>query len=266
MDVQIRVLQLRRSVLRVVARRGSSPEETKLMHRLAQLSGEERRHLIDGFMDGTVGTVDADPGAVAMVRAATPDLPDDPTGEQVAACVEIAELVGDEDFRARMRRTAHRQHRPTSSRPSSCAPAARSAAGCLKWALAHPTQARLGVWAGTTARERTHLRQRLADRLGTDWVTVVADREDRRREQRQAARYAPLTVREARTSAWTATSTDPCHGGRGSSRRTTSGATCTGSWPLPVHRPGRRDDHEPQRHSGHSGRLPVRGGRARRSV
>jgi hypothetical protein len=44
-----------------------------------------------------------------MVRAATPDLPDDPTGEQVAAWVELAELVGDEDFRARMRRTAVRQ-------------------------------------------------------------------------------------------------------------------------------------------------------------
>ncbi|MEV0185851.1 WhiB family transcriptional regulator [Streptomyces sp. NPDC050625] len=70
--------------------------------------------------------------------------------------------------------------------------------GCLKWALAHPTQARLGVWAGTTARQRTHLRQRLADRLGTDWVTVVADHEDRLREQRQAARHAPLTVHEAR--------------------------------------------------------------------
>ncbi|MFG2537969.1 MerR family transcriptional regulator [Streptomyces sp. NPDC048511] len=109
MDVQIRMLQLRRSVLRVVAGRGSSPEETKLMHRLTQLSGEERRRLIDEFMDGTFGTVDADPAAVAMVRAATPDLPDDPTGEQVAAWVELAELVGDEDFRARMRRTALRQ-------------------------------------------------------------------------------------------------------------------------------------------------------------
>ncbi|RPK49468.1 MerR family transcriptional regulator [Streptomyces sp. ADI93-02] len=108
-DVQIRMLQLRRSVLRVVAGRGSSPEETRLMHRLTQLSGEERRRLIDDFMDGTFGTVDADPAAMAMVRAATPDLPDDPTGEQVAAWVELAELVGDEDFRARMRRTALRQ-------------------------------------------------------------------------------------------------------------------------------------------------------------
>ncbi|HJD82713.1 MerR family transcriptional regulator [Kitasatospora aureofaciens] len=106
MDVQIRTLQLRRSVLRVVARRGSNPEETKLVHRLTQLSGEERRRLIDDFMDGTFGTVDADPAMAAMVRAATPDLPDDPSSEQVAAWVELAELVGDEDFRARIRRTA----------------------------------------------------------------------------------------------------------------------------------------------------------------
>ncbi|MER5907163.1 MerR family transcriptional regulator [Streptomyces mirabilis] len=106
MDVQIRMLLLRRSVLRVVARRGSNAEETKLMHRLTQLSGKERQRLIDDFVDGTFGTVDADPAAVAMVRAATPDLPDDPSSEQVAAWVELAELVGDEDFRARMRRTA----------------------------------------------------------------------------------------------------------------------------------------------------------------
>ncbi|MEU1193547.1 WhiB family transcriptional regulator [Streptomyces sp. NPDC005859] len=72
------------------------------------------------------------------------------------------------------------------------------AAGCLKWALAHASEARLGVWAGTTARQRTQLRQRLADRLGTDWVTVVADREDRRRARRLAARYAPLTVHQTR--------------------------------------------------------------------
>ncbi|MCX5366508.1 MerR family transcriptional regulator [Streptomyces sp. NBC_00124] len=109
MDVQIRTLLLRRSVLRVAAGRGSSPEETRLMHRLTQLSGEERRRLIDDFVEGTFGTGVADPAAVAMLRAATPDLPDDPTGEQVAAWVELAELVGDEDFRARMRRTAVRQ-------------------------------------------------------------------------------------------------------------------------------------------------------------
>ncbi|MFI1285004.1 MerR family transcriptional regulator [Streptomyces sp. NPDC020858] len=109
LDVQIRALQLRRSVLRAVAGSGSSTEETKLMHRLTQLSGEERRRLNDDFVEGTFGTVDADPAAVAMVRAAAPDLPDDPSSEQVAAWVELAELVGDEDFRARMRRAAPSQ-------------------------------------------------------------------------------------------------------------------------------------------------------------
>ncbi|MET7297409.1 MerR family transcriptional regulator [Embleya sp. NPDC005575] len=107
-DVQIRLLQLRRSVLRVVAKRGSSPEETNLMHRLTRLSGEERRRLIDDFLDDTFDTeaVDADPVVAAMVRSATPDLPDDPSPEQVAAWVELAELVGEADFRARMRRAA----------------------------------------------------------------------------------------------------------------------------------------------------------------
>ncbi|MBM7438577.1 MerR family transcriptional regulator [Streptomyces sp. HB132] len=109
MDVQIQVLQLRRSVLRVVADRGSDPEETKLMHRLTQLSGDERRRLIDDFIDGTFGPEPTDPAAVAMVRAATPDLPDDASSEQVAAWVELAELVGDQGFRARMRRAAERQ-------------------------------------------------------------------------------------------------------------------------------------------------------------
>ncbi|MFD7029255.1 MerR family transcriptional regulator [Streptomyces sp. NPDC059917] len=104
-DVQIRLLRLRRSVLRVAAGRGSDPEEIKLVHRLTRLSGEERRRLIDDFVEDAFGTVDADPAAVAMVRAATPTLPDDPSVEQIAAWVELAELVGDEDFRARMRRT-----------------------------------------------------------------------------------------------------------------------------------------------------------------
>ncbi|MFE3578671.1 MerR family transcriptional regulator [Streptomyces vinaceus] len=112
LDVEIRVLQLRRSVLRAVARGGSSPEETQVMHRLTQLSGEERRRLIDDFVENTFGAsgtpaaADTDPAAAAMVRAATPDLPDDPSSEQVAAWVELAGLLGDEEFRARMRRTA----------------------------------------------------------------------------------------------------------------------------------------------------------------
>ncbi|GGZ24311.1 MerR family transcriptional regulator [Streptomyces inusitatus] len=109
LDVQIRALRMRQSVLRVAALGGAGPEETQSMHRLTQLSREERGRLIDEFIDGTFGGPAADPQTLAMVRAATPDLPDDPSAEQVAAWVELAELVGDEGFRTRMRKAAARR-------------------------------------------------------------------------------------------------------------------------------------------------------------
>ncbi|MGI5532531.1 WhiB family transcriptional regulator [Streptomyces syringium] len=66
--------------------------------------------------------------------------------------------------------------------------------GCLKWALANPKLTKNGVWAATTSRDRQKLRKKLVERLGEDWVAVVAE-QDRRREQR-SARVVPPTVRE----------------------------------------------------------------------
>jgi WhiB family redox-sensing transcriptional regulator len=68
---------------------------------------------------------------------------------------------------------------------------------CLKWALANPSMVPTGIWAGTTARQRTALRQRLVDRLGPDWVAVVAEAGRDRRERAAVARHTPLTIREA---------------------------------------------------------------------
>lgn len=108
-DVQIRTLRLRRAVLRAVAKRGSSPEEMELMHKLAKLSDEERRRVINDFIDEAFGGLDAHPEFVAMMRSAMPELPDDPAPEQVDAWVELGELVGDADFRAAVRRAAEYQ-------------------------------------------------------------------------------------------------------------------------------------------------------------
>ncbi|WBB69976.1 MerR family transcriptional regulator [Micromonospora sp. WMMD812] len=107
--VQIRTLRLRRAVLTAVARRGPTPEEMNLMHKLAMLSENERRRLIGEFLDTTFGGVDADPAYDGIRRSMTPELPDDPEGEQVEAWIELAELSQDPDFRARMRRVAE-QH------------------------------------------------------------------------------------------------------------------------------------------------------------
>src|SRR3954453_11261006 len=49
------------------------------------------------------------PSFVELLRAATPELPEDPTPEQVRAWVELAELVRDRDFRASVRRMAEYQ-------------------------------------------------------------------------------------------------------------------------------------------------------------
>ncbi|MGW7018066.1 hypothetical protein ACWGGS_01585 [Streptomyces decoyicus] len=48
LDVQIRILRLRRAVLTAGAKRGATPEETHLMHKLAKLSEAERRRLVGG--------------------------------------------------------------------------------------------------------------------------------------------------------------------------------------------------------------------------
>ena len=106
LDVQIRTLRLRRAVLTAVARRGSTPEEMDLMHKLTRLSEDERHRLIGDFLDAVFGDLGAEPPIAAVRRSMTPELPDDPEAEQVQAWAELAELSQDPDFRASMRRMA----------------------------------------------------------------------------------------------------------------------------------------------------------------
>ena len=106
LDTQIRTLRLQRAVLRAVASRGSTPEEMELMHKLATLSEQERRRLIDDFVHRTFDGLDVGDEFLATLRDAVPELPDDPAPAQTAAWVELAELVQDEGFRAGVRRAA----------------------------------------------------------------------------------------------------------------------------------------------------------------
>ncbi|WP_219467122.1 MerR family transcriptional regulator [Nonomuraea rhizosphaerae] len=115
--VQIRTLRLRRAVLTAVARRGSTPEELDLMHKLAKLSEHERRQLIGDFLGTVFGGLDPGAGFAGIARSLTPELPDNPGIEQVEAWVELAELSQDPSFRAVMRRmaehhAAERAHTP----------------------------------------------------------------------------------------------------------------------------------------------------------
>ncbi|MBC6461356.1 MerR family transcriptional regulator, partial [Actinomadura sp. HBU206391] len=81
----------------------------RLMNRLARLSAQERQQIIDEFVDGVVEGMDPDSPAMGIatsMRRLPAELPDDPAPEQVDAWIELAELVGDEGFRRRVRQMA----------------------------------------------------------------------------------------------------------------------------------------------------------------
>jgi DNA-binding transcriptional MerR regulator len=104
LDAQIRSLRLTRAVLSVVARRDPGTEEMTLMNKLARLSAAERRQIIDDFIAELFSGLDADPKLKEKLQLTVPELPDEPTPEQVDAWVELAELVQDPQFRQRMRK------------------------------------------------------------------------------------------------------------------------------------------------------------------
>lgn len=104
LSVQIGILRLRRAVLTVVARRGSTPEEMDLLHKLAKLSEDERRRLVDDFLGTAFDDLDTNPEFLGIMRSMTPELPDTPDADQVEAWVELAGLSQDLDFRANVRR------------------------------------------------------------------------------------------------------------------------------------------------------------------
>jgi DNA-binding transcriptional MerR regulator len=110
-DAQIRILRLRRAALRAVARHDPSPEEVDRMTRIAQATADERRRIVEQFFDRIFGGVPETPDSVAFItriRSVTPDLPDDPTDKQVDAWLELAEMLRDGDFQARLHAMAQR--------------------------------------------------------------------------------------------------------------------------------------------------------------
>jgi DNA-binding transcriptional MerR regulator len=108
-DARIRVLRTQRAVCTLLARGIDSPRKAALMNDLTRLSAEERQQMIDEFVDAAFDGVDPDAqgaGIAQAMRSMPAQLPDDPTTEQVEAWIELAELVSEPSFRARVREMA----------------------------------------------------------------------------------------------------------------------------------------------------------------
>jgi DNA-binding transcriptional MerR regulator len=105
LDAQIRLLRVQRAALRALARSDPTPAEVDRMNRIAQATAEERRRAVTEFLDSIFDLGD---GPISndftdMMRRVTPDLPDEPSDEQLDAWLELAELIRDEGFRERLR-------------------------------------------------------------------------------------------------------------------------------------------------------------------
>src|SRR5262249_15041257 len=126
LGAQIRLLRVQRAALRVLARRQPTPKEVERMSRIAQATADERRRLIEEFLDSIFEGVDVDPALEPQarqfherMRSVTPELPDDPTDQQTDAWIELAELVRDTGFREKLREMGRRSF----SRPGAIPPA-----------------------------------------------------------------------------------------------------------------------------------------------
>jgi DNA-binding transcriptional MerR regulator len=105
LDTEIRVLRLHRAVVAAVVQRSADGTEMGMINKLARLSAAERRQIIDDFTAEVFAGLDPSPARSARWSAA-PDLPDDPSAEQVEAWVDLAELVADRAFREQVRQVA----------------------------------------------------------------------------------------------------------------------------------------------------------------
>ncbi|MGW2622350.1 MerR family transcriptional regulator [Micromonospora taraxaci] len=175
--VQIRVLRLRQAVLTVAARRGAGPSEVDDLHRLAKLTTRERGRLVDDFLGSVFADLDDVPGYPGVIVSMTPELPDDPSTEQVEAWLELAELCREPEFRTRMRRLV-RQHAadndvPGLPRPDAVAVVRDAVAPALAAGLDPTSPDADPVVATVTSRyaslhghsDEADLRRRLLDRL-----------------------------------------------------------------------------------------------------
>jgi DNA-binding transcriptional MerR regulator len=126
LDVQIRTLRLQRAVLGAVAR-STDPKELERMTELSTLTSEARRRILDDYLDAVFSGRDS---AVAeKLRTGAPELPEDPTADQVAAWAELAALLRDPEYIALSRAMADRARAEAQRSDSDDPPASADGAG-----------------------------------------------------------------------------------------------------------------------------------------
>jgi DNA-binding transcriptional MerR regulator len=105
LEARDRALHRQLAVVRAAA---ASPTATTLrrVHALSRLEAAERGRLLDRFWDRVTEELPGGPAVDRLRAAGTPELPADPTGAQLDAWLELAELAADDDFQRTTRENA----------------------------------------------------------------------------------------------------------------------------------------------------------------
>ncbi|MBC3839853.1 MerR family transcriptional regulator [Streptacidiphilus sp. 4-A2] len=121
LDAQIATLRLRRAVLSAIAAGDrEEPENMDRLNRMARMSAQERRQIIDDFATRACEGLDAAPQLRERLRGGGHRLPDQPSRQQLDAWLELSELVQDPEFQQVARRAVARS---TGTRPVGAATA-----------------------------------------------------------------------------------------------------------------------------------------------
>jgi hypothetical protein len=103
----MRHLRARRAVLRTIVNQHTATEQVALMHDLVSMSDDDRDRLLDQFWDEVTDGLTVHPAYVEQLHQMRPNLPEDPTTEQLQAWIELADLVQDDAFRHSVRELFH---------------------------------------------------------------------------------------------------------------------------------------------------------------
>ena len=103
--VEAHIVSLQRvaAALRSSLRSEPDDDDLRRLHAVTRISNEERQQVVARFYEEVMGDLPVDEGFATMMRSSVPDLPDDPSQEQLDAWIELAEILSDRGFIDSMR-------------------------------------------------------------------------------------------------------------------------------------------------------------------
>lgn len=104
---QMRRMQAKRAVLRTIVKQHTTTEQVSLMHKLVSMSDDDRDRLVDQLWDEVCDGLSVHPAFAELLHRMRPNLPEEPTTEQLEAWIELADLMQDDEFRRSVREFFH---------------------------------------------------------------------------------------------------------------------------------------------------------------